>query len=196
MLKHTTAAILLLAAGAAQAQSPSYNYIEAVYLDFEETGSSSDPIDGDGFGINGSYSIGENFFVRASYGETRLKDAGAAIDRDGTQVTLQGGYQWAMSEVTSVYGVLGFIAASSDYQGHDEHDQDLAAGLGIRSMISDSFEVYGSFDYVDLDDIGEDGRWTAGANYNVRNWVTLGMSAGVQDDEAVYTLLARFDFGG
>jgi len=184
-----SALILLLAFSAsASANDFDYDFFQLSYgnMEFDDIN-----VDGDGFGLAGSYSINEEFHVFAGY-----QAAGLDFGVDAT--TLGAGLGWH----TTLSPVVDLVASAS-YQyveldapgGGNADDNGLGLGLGLRFAASELLELNAGISYVDFSDSGNDTGFGVGGLYSFTDAFALGLSANWSDDVSSYTLGGRFYFG-
>ncbi|MGB5165260.1 MAG: outer membrane beta-barrel protein [Woeseiaceae bacterium] len=185
----TLAAVLLLSAPA-MAGALSYNYIEGGYQRIELDAGPFD-VSADAFSIDGSFEIGENAFVFAGY---NTADFDEGIDLSEFDIGV--GYAVPISNNTDFYGKLAWITTELDANGFNSlDDSGIGAAIGVRSLISPAFEVFGEISYVDLDDAGDGTAIGGGAWWNLNEVVSLGLDIQVDDDVTAYGAAVRFYFG-
>ena len=181
------AAVLSLSAAAA-AEDMDYSYVQASYsqVEFDSIG-----IDGDGFGVEGSYGIGDRFAVIAGY-ESGDLDFGA----DTTGFELGGLFHAPLSDNVDLVTTLSYVSVEIDVPGLGSADDDgYGVGVGLRGMASQKIELNGGVSYVDLSDSGDDTSFGAGIRYHFTEAVSGGLSGGWGDDTSAYGIDARIAFG-
>ncbi len=177
-------------AAPAMADGLSYNYLEGGYQRIDLDDDVFD-IDGDGFGIGGSFELGRNAFMFASYGTADF-DFGIDLDELSAGV----GYHVPVGTNTDFVASIAYVRAEADASGFGSvDDSGIGASIGLRSMVTDTVEVFGNINYVDLDDSGDETSFTGGAWFNVTDTFALGVSAGFGDDTTTYGAGARLYFG-
>ena len=177
-------------AAPAMAEGLSYNYLQAGYQRVELDDDFLD-VDGDGFGIGGSFEIGRNAYVFANYGTADF-DFGVDFNELGAGI----GYHMSVGTQTDFVASIGYIRGEAEAPGSPSvDDSGIAASIGLRSMVTDKLELFGSINYADLDDSGDETSVGAGMWYSVTDAFALGVSAGVGDDTNSYGLGARLYFG-
>ena len=189
MYRLTTGLLALALTGSAFAGDLSYNFLEGQYqrVEFDE---GFIDVDGDGFGIAGSFEINENVFALASYSTA---DFDFGIDLN--QLTIGAGYHVDVSENADFFAALSFIRAEVEASGFGSEDEDgFGATIGVRGMVSDQVELFGTLSYVDL---GSDDSTAlgGGALYNFNDAFAVGANVEFDDDVTSYGLTARFYFG-
>lgn len=101
-----------------------------------------------------------------------------------------------MSERTDFFATLSYLNAKASARGFESVDEDgYGVALGIRSMLTDSFELNGSIGYADLGDGADGTSFNAGALYSFTENFAIGFDIGVDEDVTLYGIGARFYFG-
>jgi len=192
MFRKVMGLALLMAMSPAFADGLSYNYIELGYQNAElddDFGGTS--VDGDGYGIRGSYEVGESWFIAASYGTLDF-DFGVDLD----QLAIGGGYHTALSDRTDVFAALSYISAEVSASGFDSLDEDgYGVVVGLRGLVSDKFELSGQVAYSDLGGGADGTAFGAGAHYHLTDNFALGLEVEIEEDVTLYGVGARFYFG-
>jgi hypothetical protein len=192
MLRKVCGLTLLLLAVPTFAADISYNFIEAEYqeIDIDSGFLGGFDIDGDGYGIGGSFELNENWFIGASYSKADF-DFGVDLD----QLMLGAGYHVPISDNADFYGMFSFVSAEASVDGFDSIDEDgYAATIGLRGMIGERFELNGSLAYVDFGNGGDSTAFGAGALYNFSDAFAAGFSVGIDDDVTTYGIGFRVYF--
>ena len=178
---------LALLAGFAQAEEFDYTFIEAGYVsaDFDTGGID---VDGDGFGINGSFAIADNYFAFAEY-----SSLGFDFDIDLNRLAVGGGAHFALSPTIDFVGTLSFRDYEVESGIVTVSDSGLGIGAGLRGRMNSSFEWEAGIDYSDVSDsdisFGLDGR------YYFTDSVAAGAGVTFDDDVTIYALGMRVEFG-
>lgn len=192
MLRKIHGLILLVLAAPAMAADISYNFIEAGYqeIDIDVGFSGGGDIDGDGFGIGGSFELNENWFIAASYASADF-DFGVDLD----QLSVGAGYHVPISDNADFYGALSFVRAEVSAGDFSEDEDGYAATIGLRGMVGERFELNGSLSYVDFGSSGGDTTaFGAGALYNFSDILAAGFSVEIDDDVTAYGIGVRIYF--
>ncbi len=192
MLRKFFGLALLVLAAPTYATDISYNFIEAGYQEIDVDGGffGGLDIDGDGYGVGGSFELNENWFIGASYSKADF-DYGADYD----EVMLGAGYHVPISDNADFYGMISFINAEASIDGLGSADEDgYAATIGLRGMISDRFELNGRLSYVDFGNGGDTTAFGAGALYNFSDAFAAGFSIDIDDDVTAYGIGFRVYF--
>ena len=189
MLRSALFVSLLAFSATAAAQGFGYSYIQGSYGSVEvDTGGGN--VDGDGFGISGSFEFTKEFFFA---GEYQTADMDFGVDLNILELAV--GYHTGISEQLDFTAQVGFVNTELDAGiGGSVDDDGLMLGVGLRGALSDAIELNGGIDYVDFDLGGGETRITAGFRYALTEELTVGAEAGLWDDIDVYQLNLRFDF--
>lgn len=192
MLRKVCGLTLLLLAAPTFAADISYNFIGAEYqeIDIDSGFLGGFDIDGDGYGIEGSFELNENWFIGASYSKADF-DFGVDLD----QLMLGAGYHVPITNNADFYGMFSYVSAEASIDGFDSIDEDgYAATIGLRGMIGERFELNGSLAYVDLGNGGDSTSFGGGALYNFSDAFAAGFSVGIDDDVTTYGIGLRVYF--
>lgn len=192
MLKRFLSIVVLLSVSPAFAGDLSYNFVEIGYQKAEfddDFGGGS--VDGDGYGISGSFEVGDSWFITASYGTLDF-DFGVDLD----QLSVGGGFYMNLSERVDFFAVVSYIRAEVSASGFGSADEDgYGVAVGMRGLVTDKVEVSGSISYADLGSgadgtaIGVEGLYSFTDNF------ALGLGIQTDDDITMYGVSGRFYFG-
>jgi len=183
--------LAIFLAAPAKADSPSYNFIQAGYQSIDIDLGGGFDVDGDGYGLGGSFEIGDNVFVFASYVKA---DFDFGIDLNQLQAGV--GYRLELTVNTDFFASLAYVDAEVEVSGFGSADDSgYGATIGVRSNVSDLIELFGEVAYVDLGD-GADGTAIGGGIwFNLTDSFALGLNAATDDDVTSYGANARLYFG-
>ena len=185
MFRYAFIGALMLSSAAAMADGLSYSYIQASYqeVDIDLGGPFfGGSVDGDGFGVAGSVEIGEDWFLFVDYSTF---DFDSVVDF--TSLSAGAGWHTDISDKTDFFATFGYAEAEIDVQGFGSFDDSgYGASIGVRSMVSDSFELYGSLGYVDLGSGADGTAIGAGFWYTVSGNIAIGLGASFDDDVTAY----------
>lgn len=178
------AAVLAVAPMAVSAASPSYNYVDVGYVSADlDNGPSLD-----GYGLEGSFAINENFHVVAGYAEVSK----SPFTLTTGSVSL--GYNYAMTSTTDLVARAGWVNGRVKVSGFgSESDNGWGAQAGVRSMLSEQFELNGFVNYVDIFD-DSDTSLEVGGVYHFTEVVGLGASVDFADDVTTWFVGLRLSF--
>lgn len=141
---YATAVALVGLPGISQAEF-NYTSVDFGYVDVEyDVGPAS--IDGDGFGISGTYTVADAFFIGGSFDDYGF-DGGV----DAQMIEIGGGYFHPMNETLDFIATFSYIDAELSYSSFSVDDDGLGIGGGVRASVSDEFEFEAMLDYVDFD---------------------------------------------
>lgn len=180
-------AVLLLMQGAAFAQSNnaaradlSYSYAEFRFVDFDNNG-------GDGFRINGSFDLGNNWII---LGGLTTADFNNNVDADIFEIG--GGYVWGYAPDWDLVGTARFINANYDTPGGSSDDSGFAISAGTRGLLAPQFEVRGSVNYVNVND--SDTYLELAGDYYFTRQFAAGLSLEFAGDSDLFSIGARYFF--
>lgn len=137
MLRSMIAAAALAAMPlAAQAESPSYFYLEGGVARADQYGDSLD-----GFGLKGSMAFGERWYGFIDFNQTEF-DEGRSIDLiTQTPILLGAGYRLPLSERTDLVFEGGYLGLNSEILGTDYQNDGIRGAFGVRSRLASHFEI-------------------------------------------------------
>jgi hypothetical protein len=183
----------LLAAMAAlplvgHAETMDYSFAELAYVDTELDDGPLD-VDGDGIALRGSLAVNPSFFVFAGY-----TDIGFDFDVDATTLEVGGGGHLPLAPKIDLVGRAGIVKADIEAGNFEDDDTGLLFGGRVRAEIAPRFEVEGGFDYVDLDDFGNDTSIVLEGRYFFVNQWAGGVKVEIGDDTTALSIGARITF--
>ena len=188
MLRSSLLIGLLAFSATAGAQGFDYNWLSVGYgmVDFDDVN-----LDGDGFGIDGSYAINDDFHVFADYEMVDL-DFGV----DATTFSAGIGYNTEMSPTVDAFARLSYEYVEVDMPilGSDD-DTGFGFGVGLRFAASPDVELNAGIDYVDYGSGGDDTALALGGLYSFTPSFALGLAGSWGSDVSSYSLSGRFYFG-
>lgn len=187
MLRLSILAVLLALSAAASAEDFDYSFLTLGYasVDFDDAG-----VDGDGFGIGGSYAINPQYHVFAAYTASDLD-----FNIDASSWNAGFGYHTGVSDTVDLVAGISYEYVELDPPGAGSFDDSgLGLGIGLRFAANEQFEVHAGINYVDLSDSGSDTGFELGGLYNFNGAFALGLSGDWSDDSSAYTLSGRFYF--
>jgi hypothetical protein len=190
MYRLITAALILALGTPALAETPSYNYVtlgwQSVTLD-----DGSFDVDGDGFGVGGSFEVAENWHILGGYSSLGF-DFGVDLDT----LQLGGGFHTDISDTTNFYADLLWVSAEVSAPGFGSADDDgYGLSIGVRSNVSDRVELNGGLSYVDYGDGGDGTAFSGSAWYKFTEQFALGATVGIEEDVTGFGVGGRFYFG-
>jgi long-subunit fatty acid transport protein len=188
MLRSTIVILILAFATSASAKDFDYDYFQLTYgnVEFDDVN-----VDGDGFGIAGSYALNEDFHVFAGY-----EAAGLDFGIDATTLGAGLGWHRTLSPVVDLVASISYQYVELDAPGvSGVDDSGLGLGVGLRFAATDLLELNAGISHVDLSDSGGDTGFGVGGLYSFTDAFALGLSASWSDDATSLTLAGRFYFG-
>jgi len=192
MFRRFLGVILVFALSPALAGDLSYSFIELGYQKADiDAGLAGIDVDGDGYGIRGSFEVGENWFIPVSYSALSF-DLGVDLD----QLSAGVGYHGELSSGTDFFATLSYLRAEVSASGFGSADESgYGATIGVRGMLTDAVELSGSIGYSDLGDGADGTAFGASALYSFTDNFALGFNLGFEEDVTIYGVGARFYFG-
>lgn len=192
-MKKSLLALTLLAAlpfAASAAEGLSYNYVEGGYV-----ATNADGADADGWGINGSGALTDNFHVFGGYTFQKTDDETiggvrfAGVDVDQWRVGL--GYNHPIAANTDLLARVAY--ENYEVEGFDRLD-GYSAEVGVRSALMPNLEGYALAGYEDGDQFDGDfyGRVGAQVKFN-QNWGVTG-DVKFADGDTQYFVGPRLSF--
>jgi hypothetical protein len=171
---------------ASHAGTMDYTYVELGYVD---TNDDDLDIDGNGFALRGSLAFHENFFAFATY-----QDLSFDHDVDTTAFEVGVGGRWPLNPKIDLIGRAGIVRAEVDVGRNDFKDDGFLLGARLRTALAPKFEVEGGFDYVDLDDSGDDTSVILEGRYFFIDQLAGGLSVQFGNDVTTVGVNARWTF--
>lgn len=152
MKKSILALALITASSAATAQSPNWNKLDVSYLDTDidvNIGEASF----DGFGLNGSVALSDNWMLFGDYKAVSEDANGASADLD--MFSAGAGFYQSVSDNTDMFATASVerleVSGSGGGISASDGETGFGLGVGVRSMLTSSFELGGKVDYVNID---------------------------------------------
>ena len=183
---------LMAMSGLAFADGFSYTYLQASYGTVDVDNIS---VDGDGFGLSGSYGITDELNIIAGVQAADFDTIGDAKD---WSVGL--GVHTSITDLMDVTGSVSYVDTEFEPLGGPTFSDDgFALAVGLRANVASMIEVNAGVTYVDLSTGGDDTSFGGGALYNFTDMFSVGLSAKWEerfgDDTATYSLSGRIYFG-
>ena len=173
------------------AASPSYDFVKAGYVqaDIENAGD----FEPTGFQIQGFKSLNENVYLTGRYGQLSEDVSGVDIDLD--YVSAGVGYRYGLTQNTDFFGEVTYEYVNLDIEldsisGEDDNGYGITAG--IRSMLSEQFELRGAIRYIDIGD--DETAFEIGADYFFTPQFSFGATYVIADDVDLLGVSARYTF--
>ena len=173
------------------AASPSYDFVKAGYVqaDIEAAGD----FEPSGFQIQGFKSLNENVYLTGRYGQLGEDVSGVDIDLDYASAGV--GYRYGLTQNTDFFGEVTYEYVNLDIEldsisGEDDNGYGITAG--IRSMLSEQFELRGAIRYIDIED--DETAFEIGADYFFTPQFSFGATYVIADDIDLLGVSARYTF--
>jgi len=202
-MKKTLIAIALIGTStSAFADSPNWDKIQASYIETDIETPIDEDITMNGYAVAGSLSLSDSIFVLANFDSVGDESDFGDVDLDSLNAGI--GFNHGITESTDVFATVTYekleLVGSIDALGSESFDENgYGAGLGIRSMITDFFELSVKADYLDIGD--ENGiRYDASAFFHLTSNLSLGVGYKLYDldeiDQDIDTVAAtvRYSF--
>jgi opacity protein-like surface antigen len=195
MKKILLTSALLLSLGSAQAaQAPRWDSVSASYQSVDVESQTFT-----GFGIAGSKLLDDNFFVTAGYrsvsDDIRVSNESVEVDLNALSVGL--GYRQPISQNTDVFGVVSYedMEVEGSYQGYSQSNSDNGYGLqvGVRSMLTEQFELGASLQYIDIADDSAT-AFAVSALYNFTEQFSAGIGFSKGEDMDAFSVSGVYFF--
>ena len=173
------------------AASPSYDFVKAGYVqaDIEDAGD----FEPNGFQIQGFKSLNENVYLTGRYGQLSEDVSGVDIDLDYASAGI--GYRYGLTANTDFFGEVTYEYVNLDVEldgisGEDDNGYGVTAG--IRSMLTEQFELRGAIRYIDIEE--DDTAFEIGADYFFTPQFSFGATYVIADDVDLLGVSARYTF--
>ena len=171
------------------ADSPNYNFVQGTYQRADLDEQFGIDIDGDGFGLSGSFDVGQDIHVFGGYQQF---DFDFGIDLD--ELALGIGWHPAISQNTDLVATLAYINAEAEGFGVSADEDGYSASVGLRSMLTDNFELAGSLVYTDIGSGDGDVSVAGQTWYNLTESFAIGAGVEADDDVVIYGIGIRVYF--
>lgn len=184
-----SAALLAWASmNATAADDLSYDYLEARYAQSEiETDFGN--IDGDGWLLNGLFEITDSVHLFAGYDRLEFDDNARV-----RTTMFGGGFAFGVSPTTDIILRAGFVDGQLTDDFFELNDDGFMVSAGVRSLITPEIELYGTFQSIDFEDIGEEDSMTVGVDFYLNRDFAIGPTIVWIEDTTTWTLGAKFYF--
>lgn len=179
----------LLVCGVAQAEM-GYTYAEAGFGSTELDLGGGTEVDGDGFLLGGSIAVTGKAHVFADFSTADMD-----FDVDLTRYKVGFGLNHGLSDRVDLVGRVAWVKFDVETPIGDADEDGYGIDLGLRGQVSDTFELEGGIEYIDLGSSGgDDTSFVAQGRYSFTEQFSLGGQVEVGDDFTVYGILARLNF--
>ncbi|MGM0429060.1 MAG: outer membrane beta-barrel protein [Pseudomonadota bacterium] len=202
-MKKTLIALALIGTStSALADSPNWNKLQASYIDTDIETPIDEDISMDGYAVSGSLSLNESIFILANFDSVGDESEFGDVDLDSLNAGI--GFNHGITDSTDIFATVTYekleLVGSVDDIGSESFDESgYGAGVGIRSMITDFFELSVKADYLDIDDENAI-RYDASAFFHLTKNLSLGVGYKLYDldeiDQDIDTVAAtvRYSF--
>ncbi len=181
LLGATLFAALPLAASAQNASGLNYNYVEGGYVATNLDNDNGD-IDADGFGVNASAALSDNFHIFGGYASQdtdtfELVDGGERVNTDANQWRIGLGYNLPIAASTDLVARAAYekfeiddVTVDGETFDINEGDDGYSAEVGVRTAFTDNLEGHAFAGYEDFGNDADDfyGRVGAQVKFNPR----------------------------
>jgi len=192
LVKLSVLAAATLTASHAFAAAPKWDLVEVSYVNsnFDSDFANGD-FEPDGFAFAGSKLLNDNFYLTGSY--TSLSDEINRIDFDLDFLNLGFGYRTDLTANTDWYATVSYVRADAETSnGGSEDDNVVGLSTGVRSMLSDNFELLGEVSHIDTD--GSETTFRVGAYYYLNNNFALSTGFATSNHRTTWNLGLRYAF--
>lgn len=162
-----------------------YTYAELRFVDVDFRG-------GDGIRFNGSFELENNWMI---VGGLTTLDFNNNVD--STVLELGGGYFWHYSEDFDLVATARFVRGEIDTAAGSLDDSGFAFSAGVRGLLTPQFEIRGSVNHINVDQINLDSSDTyleLAGDYYITERVSAGATLELAGDFDVFTIGARWFF--
>ena len=178
------------------AKEISYDFIEGTYSSITDSSLPGIDVNGNGFGVSGSFSVSPNIAINAGYGSTSY-DRVLGIDIDSTSLTFGVTAHTSVAPGTDVIGnfsvLNGEVKGSNGFTTISLDDTGNIIGVGLRHMVSDALELQIGASRTDIfDDTAN--TFGLGARFHANDKFSVGVGYSTGDDVDALLLNARIDF--
>lgn len=174
---------------AALADGFDYTFVEGGIVNSEIDGAD---VDGDGFGLSGSFAVGDSMRIIAGYDDVEY-DVGILGDVDGTVITLGAGFNTGLTADLDFVADLSYVDAEVANGVASVDETGYRIGAGVRGRTSSKLELEAGLMHLDLD--GSDTGIRVGGRYYFSDSFAAGLGLTDIDDNLSWTLGVRAEFG-
>lgn len=177
----------------AQESSISYDFIEVQVAKGEMLDE-----DFTGYGVEGSFSISDSFFVQGSYAMGETDDEfgfGFQSEEIGVRGFTAGlGYRMSLSSSTDLVTSINYVGSEAEFLDLSEDVNGYGIELGLRSMVLSNVELEGMIGYVDGSDLEGETAFDVNAKFFVTPGIALTLGYTDSDESKGVTAGLRFNF--
>lgn len=175
---------------------PKWDLVEAGYVEADFDDDDTSP---SGFSAAFSKSLGTGFYLTGRYRDVSedIRIGSDSVEVEVSQISAGAGYSLHVTDTTDVYGQVTYenleVGASAFGQSESEDENGFGAEIGVRSMVTESFELGAKIGYLDISD-ESDTTFGASAYYYVTDAVAVGATYEMWDDVDFMGLNLRYAF--
>lgn len=151
-----------------------YTYVEANYL-WTDSDAADESVGGAEF--IGSLELPLNFFLQGAY---TIQDDNVDLET----YRLGAGWHFGLIPRLDVYGLVSYVHAEIDGSTADFSSDGVAADLGARFLLTDSFEINGALKWLDVEN--EQSGVSLGARFYITDSISLGGRVDLLEDDESY----------
>lgn len=159
----------------------SYTYVEADYLNFENST--------DGWGLRGSVDIGDTgLYGLGSYSQVKVDATPDDVDIKSNELGV--GYHHAISDKADLIGELAYQNADVGSLNVD----GLRSSVGVRGALAERFEGFVKANYYDVSDYDGDVTGTVGGQFKFNKTWGATAEAELGNGDQAYLIGVRASF--
>ena len=191
------AVAILLSTSNAMSQDISFDYVQATYtFATVDLGASTDEIEGNGIGLSLSLGFTPVFALTLAVLDTTFETY-QGIDVDTAKATTLGVTAHTLTASGSelfanLSGLKAEVTANDDTGSTNDNDYGYAASIGVRHIVTDTFELEMGISNVYVFD-NADTSFKVDARYYIRNKLSLGIGYITGDSVDSFSLNLRLD---
>lgn len=162
------------------AQNPSFDYVDLGYSNWDPDNTSGIS----GFELKGSKTFTKNWYIAGDF--NRISKNGNAL----SLTTLGVGYKNDFSDKSTFFAETDYAILNPD---NIDSENGYEVTLGIRSMLTQKFELKGAVEYLDIDN-DDTTSLVVGGVYNFNDTVSAYLDYKVESDLNRLGVGVRFNF--
>ena len=175
----------------------SYDYIQGTYSSVTiDTGTTAGDLDGNGFGVSGSFSVAPAIAITAGLGATSYDEL-LGVSIDTAALTFGVTAHMAIAPNADIYGNFSVLRAgfemSDGFTTYDDTDTGNVISAGLRFLATETVELELAFSRTDVFE-ETDNSFGAGIRFYASDKFSLGVAYQTADDVDALLLNARLDF--
>lgn len=178
-----TAAFGLTSTAALADAAPSFDYLSADYVNLDANGTHVG-----GAQLEYSKSFSDNWF---GYSFGRYFSKG---ELDNTSLGLGIGYKYNVSNATALYGIAGLAYDEVSWGNLSESETGYVVNAGVRSALTDLFELDAYVQHVDIWDETEQNYTLQGKYFVSPQWALQAGYTHVDSDNSITFVGFSFEF--